>query len=221
MNLTLREKNILRSLDFLAEDCVEYLERNYFVIPSVGIYNVNIIVLSFVMDYLHQDHCFDGTRMSKFVMFYREHYIMTLLNQPKRPNVRRVGSEEIDSKNIVSYIKLEELSLAERKEFFIRTLSNLSTDLKKFSTSAENYKPNGKIHFPFLAFIAVYLNPLFCFDTPITDYESEVRNLLSEVKYSSLDMNKFFIVFSKMWTEIIIDRIENEPLFLDGIGANF
>ncbi len=219
--MTDREKNIVSNIDRLSDECISYLEKEFSKIPNIGLFNVELIVIAFLMEYMKEERDFEGLKMQKFLTFYENYFLNNRCDKPRKSTIFNLKNDEIDSKNLVPYLKFEKMGYAEKRQYFIRTLSNMSMDIKKFTDSTKNFNSSSKIHFPYLALVNVYVNPLFCYEIPIKDYNNEIRLLSFEIENSNLELRKFLIVFSKMWIEIISKYFEHNSIFLSSIEFNF
>lgn len=219
--MTDREKFIIQRIDELTEKCIKYMESKHLVIPNIGSFNIDLVVLTFIMETLLKERDFKGQSMQKFVLFYEKHYISNRCNVLRKKTVTSVENDEIDSKNLIAYFKFEKFDYNEKRQYFIRTLSNISSDINKFVESTKNFSESSKIHFPFLTLINIYVNPLFCYEIPVENYNKEISFFSYDIKNSNIDLNKFLVTFSKMWSEVINGFLEHNDMFLDSIELNF
>jgi hypothetical protein len=51
--MTDREKYIIQRIDDLTEECIKYMESNHLVIPNIGLFNIDLVVLTFIMETLY------------------------------------------------------------------------------------------------------------------------------------------------------------------------
>tara|TARA_B100000508_G_scaffold17413_1_gene11756 strand:+ start:448 stop:1230 length:783 start_codon:yes stop_codon:yes gene_type:complete len=219
--MTNQEKLILQQIDDLSLECVKFIESNYLTIPNIGSLNMDLVVLAFLMNYLLKERAFEGKRMQKFLQVYENHFITNRCNAPRKSTIYNLENEEIDWKNLVAYANHKEMEYAEKKQYFIRTLSNISPDINKFIDSARNYDESSKIHYPFLTLINIYANPHFCYKTPLSEYEEHIHFLSIDIKNSNINLPKFLSTFSKMWIDIISKYFENSYMFIDRIELAF
>lgn len=219
--MTDREKDIILSIDNLTADCINYLESNYSVIPNIGLFNMDLIVFAFLMDRLLTERRFKDHRMQKFLNFFEKHFLAIKCKTPRKTTVYSLENEEIDWKNLVAYLNFKEMNENEKSHYFIRTLSNISTDLDKFIESTKNYSESSKIHYPYLALVNVYVDPLFCYKTPIKDYNQEIGFLSYEIKSSNIHLANFPITLFKMWHDVFSTYLDDDSMLLNSIELNF